>query len=272
MNQKLIKSFCWLWMLCIVSQASGRADTVRETPIVQVVKEWGSAVVNISTETVVSLKRQPFWRSYGEKYDAMYRQFYQEAYTQKVKLTSIGSGVIVDGTGLVVTNAHVVNMGRRIFVKLNDGTQVEGKIVFERKNDDLALIKIDPPFPLKVIKLASEDEMMIGETVIAIGNPYGLENSVTSGVLSGTKRNFAVTQMQHVFTDLIQTDAPINLGSSGGALLNLKGELVGINLIVVQLAKGIGFAISSGKIKTLLEEYSSVAQILDFSDKAPQKA
>lgn len=228
----------------------------RRTPVVEVVQEWGASVVNIGTEQVVYLKQQSFWGNYGSAFDQMFNDYTnRHPVYSPVKLTNIGSGVVIREEGVVVTNAHVVNMASKIFIRFSNGQKVEGKVILENQKDDLAFIKMDPPFRLKAIKLAETEDVIAGETVIAIGSPIGLENSVTTGVVSGKGRSFQLPGTNHVFRELIQTDASINIGSSGGGLLNLDGELVGINLAVVTDAQNIAFAVSSDKIKAGLEVY-----------------
>jgi serine protease Do len=250
-------SVCFL-AVCIVmgfGAPAGEASSKRETAVVEVVRDWGPNVVNIGTERIAFLRQQPFWQGYGHQYDAVFQNFFQSQVVNQVKVKSIGSGVILDSTGLIVTNAHVVNMASRVYVTLQDGVNVEATILAVDQPDDLALVKIEPPHPLKDLKLIDARDVLVGETVIAIGNPLGLENSVSAGVVSGKKRVFGNQQMGVVMSDLIQTDAAINVGNSGGALFNLDGELVGVNLAVVQNAANIGFAVPSDKIKVMLEQY-----------------
>jgi serine protease Do len=259
MKNKLVCFF----VICVAlgfGASMGKASPKRETPVVEVVRDWGPNVVNIGTERIVLLRQQPLWRGQGHVYDAVYQNFFQaqqqaQQMVSQVKVKSIGSGVILDATGMIVTNAHVVNMASRVYVTLSDGVSVEGKILAVDQPNDLALVKIEPSHPFKELKLIDARDVLVGETVIAIGNPLGLENSVSEGVVSGKKRFFGNQQTGAVMRDLIQTDAAINIGNSGGALFNLDGELVGINIAVVQNAANIGFAIPSDKIKTMLEQY-----------------
>jgi len=254
MRKELFCSF----VVCVALSFSvpmGDASSKRESSVVEVVRDWGPSVVNIGTEKVVLLRQQPFWRGYGHQYDAAFQNFFGSQMVSPVKVKSIGSGVILDPTGLIVTNAHVVNMASRVYVTLSDGTSVEGTIIVVDQPDDLALVKIEPPQSFKNLKLIDSKDVLVGETVIAIGNPLGLENSVSAGVVSGKKRVFGNPQMGIIMRDLIQTDAAINAGNSGGALLNLDGELVGVNLAVAQNAVNIGFAVSADKIKALVAQY-----------------
>jgi serine protease Do len=234
---------------------SSEGSSRRDSSVVEVVRDWGPNVVNIGTEKIVMLRKQPFWRGFGHEYDAAFQNFFGPQMVSPVKVKSIGSGVILDSSGLIVTNAHVVNMASKVYVALSDGVIAEATIIVVDQPDDLALIKIDPPHPLRDMKMIESKDVLVGEAVIAIGNPLGLENSVSAGVVSGKKRIFANSRAGVVMKDLIQTDAAINAGNSGGALLNLDGELIGVNLAVAQNAVNIGFAIPSDKIKALVDQY-----------------
>jgi len=228
----------------------------RNTPIVRVVKTYASTVVNIRTESIVDLKEDPSWGEYGEQLDQFFGQYFGEAYSEgTLKYRSVGSGVILDKNGLIVTNAHVVQKASEIYVVLKDGTQLKGEVLRISQSDDLALIKTDLPYSIGGIKPADISDLMIGETVIAIGNPLGLENSVTVGVISGQDRTFSSKRCEYSCAGLLQTDASINPGNSGGALLDLEGRLIGINLAVVQNAQNIGFAIPVDKVARLLREF-----------------
>lgn len=227
----------------------------RETPVVQVVRDNAASVVNIRTERLVDLKEHPAWGQYGERLDRFFKQYFGEDYSGgTVKLKSVGSGVIVDKDGLIVTNAHVVHRASTIYAVLRDGTAAEAKIVKVNTLDDLALIRIRPARELRAVRFADVKTLMVGETVVAIGNPLGLENSVTTGVISGIDRAFRNTECDYACSGLLQTDASINPGNSGGALLNMDGELVGVNLAVVLGAQNIGFAIPVSKVIQILRE------------------
>ena len=250
-------SIClWVAFLALSSNIpSGVASSARETPVVNVVREWGPNVVNIGTEKVVLLHQHPFWGQYGNQMDAVARQFFAPQSVNAVKIKSVGSGVILNNEGIIVTNAHVVNMASKVYVSLSDGKSVEGTVLGIDQKGDLALVKIALPSPVKDMKLADTGNVMVGETVVAIGNPLGLENSVSVGVISGKSRFFQTPEHNIVMTDLLQTDAAINAGNSGGALLNLDGELIGVNLAVIQNASNIGFAVPADKIKAVLNLY-----------------
>jgi serine protease Do len=230
-------------------------NSERETPVVRVVREYAPMVVNIRTETIIDLRESPEWGQYGEELDAFFKEYFGEIYSEgTLTHKSLGSGVILDNTGLIVTNAHVIQKAQTIYVVLKDGTILDAHVVKVSQGDDLAVIKTELPSGVKGVQFADSTDLKIGETVIAIGNPLGLENSVTVGVVSGKDRAFASPQCEYACSGLVQTDASINPGNSGGALLNLDGELVGINVAVVQSAQNIGFAIPAVKIQRLLEE------------------
>lgn len=252
MSAKKIMRFAAIAGLSILVAGAYLVQGSRNTPVVRVVKDWSPSVVNISTESLVSLQYHPYWGKYGGVFDNFFNQ-YQSTVIGTMKLNGLGSGVVVSKDGLIVTNAHVVNMANKIYVIFSDGKAAQAALVAINPGNDLAIIKIDPPKKLKPIRLA--DNVMIGETVISIGNPLGLQNSVSAGIVSATNRSFSVPNAQNVFTGLIQTDASINQGSSGGAILNLRGELVGINLAVVQNAQSIGFAIPCEKVKSIIKDY-----------------
>ncbi len=255
--------FFGILFLCLASASEAREENLRETPIVKVFKEWSPSVVNISTERVVLLQRQPLWENYGNAFDDYFNQYSSAVGT--MKLPSLGSGVVVSSDGLIATNAHVIHMASKIIVILQNGTALEAAVIGTDVPDDIALIKINPPKALKPVKFAKN--ILIGETVVAIGNPFGLQNSVSSGIISGTNRACFVSGLSQPYQGLIQTDASINPGSSGGGLLNLDGELIGINLSLVQNAQNIGFVIPNTKIIGMLQEYEKVKASLRPSTK-----
>jgi serine protease Do len=239
----------------ISSWACAGVTSTRETPVVKVIKQNAPMVVNLRTERVVDLKEHPQWGRYGEQLDRFLRQYFGDDYSEGIlKLKSLGSGVIIGDKGLIVTNAHVVQKASSIYVVLRDGTVSEAQVVRVNTADDLAIIRTDIRQPVRKIRFANMKDLMIGETVIAIGNPLGLENSVTVGVLSGINRMFKNLECEYECGGLLQIDAPINPGNSGGALFNTDGELVGINLAIVAGAQNIGFAVPVSRVLIMLEE------------------
>jgi len=253
--------FVQVMLAClVVAGCAAPAKSPRETPVVQVVRENAASVVNIRTESLVDLKEHPAWGQYGERLDRFFKQYFGEDYSEgTVKLKSLGSGVIVDKAGLIVTNAHVVHRATTIYAVLRDGTVAEATVVTVNTLDDLALIRIKPARELRAVRFADVKTLMIGETVVAIGNPLGLENSVTTGVISGIDRAFKNPECDYACSGLLQTDASINPGNSGGALLNMDGELVGINLAVVLGAQNIGFAVPVDKVVQMMKAKGETA-------------
>ncbi len=166
---------------------------------------------------------------------------------------SVGSGFILHEDGYIVTNAHVVSAGAQLGVTLADGTDYEARVIGRDTTRDLAVIKIDPQSPLTPIPLGRSDDLMIGEQTVAIGNPVGLHNTVTVGVISALHRELDVDG-RVVYRDVIQTDASINPGNSGGPLLNILGELIGINTAIRTDAQNIGFAIPVDQLREILPD------------------
>lgn len=158
------------------------------------------------------------------------------------RVNGMGTGVVVDPRGYVVTNYHVVEGVKLIEVTLANGRTTTASLVSHDPRTDLAVIKLDTNEPLPVARIGTSNDLMIGETVLAMGNAYGYEHTVTRGIVSGLHRNVEVSRTQR-YDDLIQTDASINPGNSGGPLLNIDGEVIGINVAVRAEARGIGFAI-----------------------------
>lgn len=162
------------------------------------------------------------------------------------QVNGMGSGVIIDSRGYILTNQHVVQDVNRIEVTLHDGTKLIGAPIAHDPSTDLALIKIDAPRPVPVINFGTSSDLMRGEKVVAIGNPFGYQHTVTEGIISALHRDIPVNGVQQ-YEDLIQTDASINPGNSGGPLVNIDGDMIGLNAAVRVGAQGIGFAIPVDK-------------------------
>jgi len=175
------------------------------------------------------------------------------------QVESLGSGFLIDPRGYIVTNAHVVRRAQRIIVSVQDGKDYPATIISADSDHDLAVLKIHPPGdePLPYLPLGRSDDLMVGETIIAIGNPLGYANTLTTGVISALNRTLKFSR-GITYGGLIQIDAPINPGNSGGPLLNIKGELIGMNTAIRADAQNIGFAIP---VDTLAEQ---LADLLDF--------
>jgi len=206
------------------------ASELRETPIVKAVQQVRESVVNIRGEKTIA---EPSGKTTGA--DAGRR------------VNGMGTGVVIDSRGYVITNHHVVDGVRDIRVTMADGQRHTAKLVARDMETDLAVIKVDLPDPVPVITIGASSDLMPGETVIAVGNAYGYEHTVTRGIISALHRAVQVSDAQF-YKDLIQTDASINPGNSGGPLLNIDGEMIGINVAVRAGAQGIGFAIPVDKV------------------------
>ena len=200
------------------------------------------SVVYIQTERVISYY-MPFYN------DPLFRQFFGDFFggmpPQRRKQSGVGSGFVIDSEGHILTNNHVVAKADRITVKFYDGVEVPAKIVGTDPKTDVAVIKIDRKklprkYRLYPVRIGDSDKIRVGDWAIAVGNPFGLENTVTVGVISAKGRSdIGVAEIE----DFIQTDASINPGNSGGPLLNIKGEVIGMNTAIVASGQGIGFAV-----------------------------
>lgn len=219
----------------------------RQTPVVAVYKRTHNAVVNISGEQTVSQRLWP-QSDWPPGLDFGGPRFQQQ-------VAVLGSGFVVHEDGFLVTNAHVVESVKRIKAVFSDGREFQTRVISVDTSKDLAVLRIDVGGKLPFIELGRSDDLMIGETVIAIGNPYGYSNTVTSGVVSAVGRDIQVSE-GYWLRGLIQTDASINPGSSGGPLLNVNGQLIGITTAIRAEAQNIGFAIP---VDTLVE---NVGQML----------
>ncbi len=217
------------------------------------VRNVGSAVVRIDTERTVTRNvpdlfyDDPFFRgSYGNRGGGF------QSIPQEERLSGQGSGFIISERGDILTNAHVVEGTDKVSVKLKDGRSFEGYVEGIDEITDLAVVRIDTAGePLPVAQLGNSDEVAVGDWAIAVGNPLGLDNTVTLGIVSTLKRSSTAVGIPDKRIDFIQTDAAINPGNSGGPLLNARGEVIGINTAIRADAMGIGFAIPIDKAKSI---------------------
>jgi serine protease Do len=251
----------WLGLGCLLSAVpSARSQTaetdIRRDATVMAVEKVMPSVVNIATETIIHV-RDPFEEFFRQFWDPYHRR--QPPNSQY----SLGSGVVIDEAGYLLTNDHVVRRADKIAVKFCTGTNFySATVVASDPKSDVALLKLNarPGEKFTAIQLAHEDDLLLGETVLALGNPFGLGGSVTRGILSSKSRIVPKEGEPLDIPNWLQTDAPINLGNSGGPLVNLRGELIGINVAVLnevegQRAQGIGFAIP---IRRVLEALSDI--------------
>jgi serine protease Do len=231
---------------------ASRADvSKRRSAVVEVVQKASPAVVFIGTEQAVDKRLR------GSTLEEL---FTGRAPSQGRTVLSLGSGVLIDPSGLVVTNDHVIRGASAIHVVLADGRQLEADVVGSDASNDLALLRVQGKGPFPAARLGTSADLMIGETVVAIGSPLGLQKTVTVGVLSAIGRSFKADNEQ-VFDDFLQTDAAINPGNSGGPLLNLDGDVIGINSAMLASAQGIGFAIPADKVRRIVAELKSFGKL-----------
>jgi serine protease Do len=237
-------------------------ENLRESAVVKAIRKVSPAVVNISSEFEVRKRVNPF-NGFGmdPNFESFFRDFFDPGFEQKYKRTSLGSGVIIDGKrGFILTNKHVIIKSSTITVALKDGREFKAQIIGADPDSDLAVLRISPKGDLPAIEMGNSENLMIGETVIAIGNPFGFSNTVTTGVISATNRSIKVDDA--FYHDFIQTDASINPGNSGGPLLNIYGELIGINTAIYAKAQGIGFAIPINKARRIVTDLIKYGEVI----------
>ena len=234
----------------------------RENPIVRAVRKVSPAVVNISSSYAVRKRANPFSGFGMDPFiEEFFKDFFDPRFERRQESTSLGSGVIIDGKrGFILTNAHVIEKAGKIKVVLEDEREFDAKIVGADPDSDLAVLQIDSQKPLPSIDMGSSADLMIGETVVAIGNPFGFSHTVTTGVISALNRSVRSEDM--VFHDFIQIDASINPGNSGGPLLNINGDLIGINTAIYAKAQGIGFAIPINKAKKIIADLIEFGEVI----------
>jgi len=255
MNSKTAKQLLFISFLsiCISTTATAALPAYAEgqalPSLAPMLERSMPAVVNISTSTNITISENPLMQ------DPVFRQFFNipDQPLRRQQKNSLGSGVIIDSSqGLVLTNNHVIDKADTITVTLNDGRQLAAKLIGTDPEADVAVIQI-PSDNLTMLPIADSSQLKVGDFVVAIGNPFGLGQTVTSGIVSALGRSGLGIEG---YEDFIQTDASINPGNSGGALVNLRGELVGMNTAILAPTGGnvgIGFAIPSNMIMTIKE-------------------
>ena len=251
--------FC---LLLMPGPESGAHEFSRETAVVRAVRSVSPAVVNISSAVQVRKRTSPF-SGFGLNpfFEEFFRDFFDPRFERRRQYTSLGSGVIIDGKkGLILTNSHVIQKAGTIKVVLKDEREFEARIVGADPDSDLAVLKIDSDQDLPAIHMGSSEDLMIGETVIAIGNPFGFSHTVTTGVISAINRS--IRAEDRVYHDFIQIDASINPGNSGGPLLNINGDLIGINTAIYAKAQGIGFAIPISKAQKIISDLIQYGEVI----------
>ena len=259
-------------MLLCVSLCLACVAGCKEKPVIEVVEFPQSfadlvdkvqpAVVNISTTTTVRVPGNPFQHFFGQNphdpFGDFFENFFGAVPDRELKQRSLGTGFIIDKSGLIITNNHVVERADEIKVKLTDSREFKASVIGRDPKTDLALIKISSPLEkLPVLPLGDSDKIRVGDWVLAVGNPFGLEHTVTKGIISATGRVIG----SGPYDQFLQTDAPINPGNSGGPLINLRGEVVGINTAIVPGGQGLGFAIPSNMAKAITAQLKEKGQV-----------
>ncbi|MEP0547290.1 MAG: trypsin-like peptidase domain-containing protein [Rhodothermales bacterium] len=236
----------------------------RQTAITRAVEHVAPAVVSINVIEVRQVRvRDPFSN------DPFFEYFFgqRQSRVQQQQVQGVGSGFVISPDGYIVTNDHVAGNATRITVSFPDGRELDGRLVGTDPESDVALIKVEPDAPLAYLAFTESENLYVGEWAIALGNPFGLfeaaEPTVTVGVISAVGRDFA-PQEGRVFRDMIQTDAAINRGNSGGPLVNALGEVIGVNTFIFSRSGGsvgIGFATPAWRVRRIVDEIRETGRV-----------
>lgn len=250
------------------AQAQSNADPARDAQVfVSLAETLMPATVNISTSTAPKKKMRQFHDFQGDERlreffgDDFFERFFDQMPQSTIPSKSLGSGFIIDREGYIITNNHVIEGADEIKVKLSDKEEFDATIVGRDKKTDIALIKISPPPGLPVVTLGDSDALRVGEWVMAIGNPFGLDQTVTVGIVSAKWRKLGMGP----YEDFIQTDAAINQGNSGGPLFNTRGEVVGVNTAIFSTSGGnigIGFATPINLAKSVVKQLKEKGRVV----------
>ncbi len=234
-----------MWPMATASAGDRSLGSPRRTPVVEAVRKVQPCVVNITSEKkAASTSRWPF----------------SQEENQRPRVSGMGTGVLIDPRGYILTNQHVVDKVQGVEVHLSDGTSLPARVIQQDEAMDVAVLKVEAGRLLPSIVIGTSADLELGEPVITIGNAFGYENTVSQGIISQLNRNVTLSDEQ-VYRNLIQTDACINPGNSGGPLVNIEGELIGINVAVRAGAQGIGFALPIDDVKRVATELMSTRRI-----------
>ncbi len=262
-----LKTIYWIFIAIIFSWFSLTAQSGndqhsilvdRHSAITTAIEEVSPAVAGISVTAIEEYRSSPFID------DPLFNLFFPDQYRRR-QVESLGSGVVISPDGYVITNHHVVENAQEIIVTLQGGRRHEAALVGKDELSDIALLKIEDEQKVPFAKMGNSDDIIIGEWVIALGNPFGLfdisyKPTATAGIISGTQLNFGRQGTGRVYQDMIQTDAAINVGNSGGPLVNSNGKVIGINTFIFTGGRysegsvGIGFAIPINRVKPIIAQ------------------
>ncbi|MGB6371309.1 MAG: Do family serine endopeptidase [Atribacterota bacterium] len=266
-NRNMILATALVFLLCLswVGSISAEAEQTNSylalesfsNSIADIAEKNGPAVVNIDTVRMLETQN-PFLD------DPRFGRFFGDQFkenTRTIPQRGTGSGFIINQEGYIITNEHVVHNADKIKVTLSDGREFTGEVIGSDITSDMAIVKIKADH-LPLVALGDSGKLRVGEIVVAIGNPYGLQQTVTMGVVSAKGRSIPTGIEGRVYKDFIQTDAAINPGNSGGPLLNTKGEVVGINTAIIPYAQGIGFAIPINIAKKNIDDLINFGKVI----------
>jgi len=239
-------------------------EAERPRSFTNLAKKMKPSVINIRSTKLVKHPGRGLWGPFAPKSpyrdffgDEFFERFFGESPPKEFPQNSLGSGFIIDEKGYILTNNHVIEKADKIKVRLSDEQEFDAEVVGRDPKTDIALIKIESTKPLQSVTMGDSDKLQVGEWLIAIGNPFGLEHTVTAGIGSAKGRVIG----SGPYDDFIQTDASINPGNSGGPLINMRGEVVGINTAIIAGGHGIGFAIPINMAKQVLPQLKEKGEV-----------
>ncbi len=243
-------------------QIGANAQSNQFQSLSPLVKQLSPSVVNISTTSVSKSTARSFESPFGEEedeqFDDLFKKFFGDSPEREFKRKGLGSGFIFSEDGYIITNNHVVERATDIKVILQNGDSYPAKIMGTDPKSDLAVLKIEPKTKLPAVRFGNSDRLEIGDWVLAIGNPFGLGHTVTSGIISAKGRSLGLGS----YDDFVQTDAAINPGNSGGPLFNFQGEVVGVNTAIIAGGQGIGFAIPVNIAKNVVSQLRNGGKVV----------